>query len=85
MRANHTFPRRVCVSGTEGGEDEGESCSGQCHADLSDGGTVPTAESGCTFTHGVAAKLINIYCKSMFVCGGYALQLTSPIAADQVK
>jgi hypothetical protein len=23
------------------------------------------------FTHGVAAKLINIYCKSRFVCGGF--------------
>jgi hypothetical protein len=26
---------------------------------------------GCTFTHGVAAKLINIYLKAAFVCGGY--------------
>lgn len=26
---------------------------------------------GLTFTHGVAAKLINIYLKAGFVCGGY--------------
>ncbi|MGE3077253.1 MAG: hypothetical protein AB7J35_21230 [Dehalococcoidia bacterium] len=26
---------------------------------------------GLTFTHGVAAKLINIYLKSRFVCGGF--------------
>lgn len=27
---------------------------------------------GLTFTHGVAAKLINIYLKSRFVCGGHS-------------
>ena len=27
--------------------------------------------SGATFTHGVAAKLINLYLKSRFVCGGW--------------
>jgi len=26
---------------------------------------------GLPFTHGIAAKLINIYCKSRFVCGGF--------------
>ena len=26
---------------------------------------------GISFTHGVAAKLINVYLKSRFVCGGY--------------
>jgi hypothetical protein len=32
---------------------------------------IRTAEShGLSFTHGVAAKLINIYLKSRFVCGG---------------
>ncbi len=29
------------------------------------------AELGLTFTHGVAAKLINIYLKAGFVCGGH--------------
>jgi hypothetical protein len=29
------------------------------------------AASGLPFTHGVAAKLINIYLKAGFVCGGY--------------
>lgn len=28
-------------------------------------------DHGLTFTHGVAAKLINIYLKAGFVCGGY--------------
>ena len=28
-------------------------------------------EYGLAFTHGVAAKLINIYFKAAFVCGGY--------------
>lgn len=28
-------------------------------------------EQGLTFTHGVAAKLINIYLKAGFVCGGH--------------
>ena len=27
--------------------------------------------SGLSFTHGIAAKLINVYCKSRFVCGGF--------------
>jgi hypothetical protein len=27
--------------------------------------------NGCTFTHGVAAKLINVYLKAAFVCGGH--------------
>ena len=29
------------------------------------------ARRNLTFTHGVAAKLINCYLKSRFVCGGY--------------
>ena len=28
-------------------------------------------EPGLNFTHGVAAKLINIYMKTIFICGGY--------------
>ncbi len=30
-----------------------------------------SAALGLTFTHGIAAKLINVYLKAAFVCGGY--------------
>lgn len=32
---------------------------------------VAAQDQGLTFTHGVAAKLINIYLKASFVCGGH--------------
>lgn len=34
--------------------------------------TAAQAQGLAGFSHGIAAKLINIYCKTMFVCGGHA-------------
>ena len=41
------------------------------HRDLRKKAVSKSEELGLNFTHGVAAKLINIYMKTIFICGGY--------------
>ena len=41
------------------------------HRDLRENAVSKSEELGLNFTHGVAAKLINIYMKTIFICGGY--------------
>jgi hypothetical protein len=40
------------------------------HRDKREAAVAAASELGLTFTHGVAAKLINVYLKSRFICGG---------------
>lgn len=42
------------------------------HADWRESVISEAEKLGLIFTHGVAAKLINVYMKTIFVCGGYA-------------
>lgn len=41
------------------------------HRDLRENAISKSEKLGLKFTHGVAAKLINIYMKTIFICGGY--------------
>ena len=41
------------------------------HLRLRNNAISKSKELGLRFTHGVAAKLINIYMKTIFICGGY--------------
>jgi hypothetical protein len=41
------------------------------HKKWRDGVIKEAEDMGLLFTHGVAAKLINIYFKTVFICGGY--------------
>ena len=41
------------------------------HRKLREAAISKATELGLNFTHGVAAKLINIYMKTIFICGGY--------------
>lgn len=43
------------------------------HREWRESAIVSANRLGITFTHGVAAKLINVYLKGMIVCGGYNL------------
>ena len=42
------------------------------HEELRKQAISKSKELGLNFTHGVAAKLINIYMKTIFICGGYS-------------
>lgn len=42
-----------------------------CHREWRNSVITEAGNRGLTFTHGVAAKLINIYLKAGFVCGGH--------------
>lgn len=42
------------------------------HSDWRESVILQAEKLGLNFTHGVAAKLINVYMKTIFVCGGYA-------------
>lgn len=42
------------------------------HRSLRESAISKSKELGLNFTHGVAAKLINIYMKTIFICGGHS-------------